>query len=238
MALQSTWSDTVTAGYPGMVANGETSNRITRSIEDSGGIGFGKAAYRGSGDHGCTATQTLSGSATAGGSNTGNGTMGTITVSAGAKPGTYSLVITEPGSNAGKFEVRDPDGEFVGTGTVASAFSGGGLAFTLADGATDFISGDYFTIAVSGGQFLGITIATSALGLISGQTADTYPQYENVPIMTRGTIWVTAGGSVTDGSPVQVDSNGDYVTSGGIPLPGWVFDTTGADDAVVKITRR
>jgi hypothetical protein len=55
---QSTYSASITAGYPGMVANGETSNRISRTVEDSGGIAFGKAAFRGSGDHGITATPT------------------------------------------------------------------------------------------------------------------------------------------------------------------------------------
>lgn len=54
--LQTSYSETIPAGFPGMVANGETSNRITRTCEDAGGIGFGKAAFRGSGDHGCTAT--------------------------------------------------------------------------------------------------------------------------------------------------------------------------------------
>ncbi len=52
--LQTSYSETIPAGYPGMVANGETSNRITRTCEDAAGIGFGVAAFRGSGDHGCT----------------------------------------------------------------------------------------------------------------------------------------------------------------------------------------
>lgn len=46
--VQSTYSDTIAAGFPGMVANGETSSRISRTVEQSGGIGFGKAAYRSS----------------------------------------------------------------------------------------------------------------------------------------------------------------------------------------------
>jgi hypothetical protein len=54
--LQTSYTDTVPAAYPGMVANGETSNRITRTNEDATGIPFGKAVFRGSGDHGCTAT--------------------------------------------------------------------------------------------------------------------------------------------------------------------------------------
>lgn len=90
--------------------------------------------------------------ATAFSGNTGNGAMGAITVSAGAKPGAYKLVVVEPGSNVGTFIVEDPDGVVIGRGVVASAFSAGGLAFTLADGATDFVSGDGFDIVVGAGS--------------------------------------------------------------------------------------
>ncbi|MEZ0263032.1 MAG: head decoration protein [Alphaproteobacteria bacterium] len=83
--------------------------------------------------------------------NTGTGAMGAITVSLGAKAGVYKLVIIEPGANAGKFTVEDPDGISLGVGTVAVAFSAGGLAFTLAD-ATDFIAGDGFDITVAAGS--------------------------------------------------------------------------------------
>lgn len=54
--LQSNYSSTIAKGFPGMVASGETSNRISRTVEDATAIGFGKAVYRGSGDHGVTAT--------------------------------------------------------------------------------------------------------------------------------------------------------------------------------------
>jgi hypothetical protein len=90
--------------------------------------------------------------ATALASNTGNGVMGAVTVTAGAKPGTYTLEVRELGSNAGKFIVRDPDGIFVAEGTVASAFAAGGLSFTLADGSTDFAIGDGFKIVVAAGS--------------------------------------------------------------------------------------
>jgi hypothetical protein len=89
------------------------------------------------------------GAATAWTGNTGDGAMGAITVSAGTKVGTYKLVIIEPGSNVGTFIVYDPDGVPISKkGAVASAFSAGGLAFTLADGATDFAAGDGFDIVV------------------------------------------------------------------------------------------
>ncbi len=83
--------------------------------------------------------------------NTGTGTVGSITVGAGAKAGVYKLFIIEPATDAGKFQVEDPDGIIIGTGTVAVAFSKSGLGFTLSDG-TDFVAGDGFTITVAAGS--------------------------------------------------------------------------------------
>lgn len=92
--------------------------------------------------------------ATAFSGNTGNGVMGAITVSTGAKPGNYKLNIVEIGTNVGNFFVVDPDGVFIGQGDVGTAFSAGGLAFTLADGSTDFAAGDGFTITIASGDGL------------------------------------------------------------------------------------
>lgn len=148
--LQTTFSDTVAAGYPGMVANGETSNRITRTAEVAG-IAFGAAAFRGSGDHGCT--------------------------------------------------------DVVGTAAT----------------------------------FLGPVIATSALGIVAGQTADEHAQYDNVAIMTQGAIWVLCGDAVTDGAAVYVDAaTGEWTDTAtdNIAATDWIFDTTGAADTLVKIVKR
>ena len=54
--VQTTYATDLAVGYAGMPANGEKDNRITRTCEDAAGIGFGVPVYRGSGDHGCTAT--------------------------------------------------------------------------------------------------------------------------------------------------------------------------------------
>lgn len=112
-------------------------------------IPSGTAAF----DAGMVLGRTLaSGSATAVafGTNTANaGAMGTITVGAAAKIGTYTLVVVEPASGAGTFVVTDPEGLVIGRGAVASAFEQGGLAFTLAD-ATDYVAGDGFHIHVTG----------------------------------------------------------------------------------------
>lgn len=54
--LQTSYATNLAKGYPGMVANGETSNRISRTVETAAGIAFGVPVYRGTGDHGCTST--------------------------------------------------------------------------------------------------------------------------------------------------------------------------------------
>jgi len=54
--LQTSYTGSVAKGYAGMIANGETSNRISRTVETAAGVGFGLPVYRGTGDHGCTST--------------------------------------------------------------------------------------------------------------------------------------------------------------------------------------
>jgi hypothetical protein len=81
--------------------------------------------------------------------NLGNGVLGAITVGSLAITGTYLVTITEAAANGGEFSLMDPTGREVGTGTVGVAFTGGGLTFTLADGAVDFAVNDGFTLAVN-----------------------------------------------------------------------------------------
>lgn len=148
-----------------------------------------------------------SAAAVAGASNTGNGTMGSITVSSHAKIGQYVLRITVASSNAGAFELLNANGSVVGTGNVASAFVGAGLAFTLADGSTDFIVGDTFVITVTGTEkykilentasdgsaaFAGIYIgASNGLGIDTSVAATTDT---TVLILERGPALVAKEG--------------------------------------------
>jgi len=53
--LQSTFGEDPAYGYPGMEADGELSNIITRTLE-SASVGFGKAVYVGTADRGCVTT--------------------------------------------------------------------------------------------------------------------------------------------------------------------------------------
>lgn len=83
--------------------------------------------------------------------NTGNGTVGTLSGAGGVIPGKYKVTFIEPAANLGAFQIEDPLGVTVGHGNVGTAASAGGLTFTIADGSTDFISGDQFTITVQPG---------------------------------------------------------------------------------------
>lgn len=108
----------------------------------------------------------------AGAGNTGNGACGAIVTSAGVKPGVYTGECIKAAANAGTFRLEDPDGIFVGNVVVGAAFAGGGLAFTLADGATDFVVGDTFTISLptSGGN-VGKYISTDLTGKYGREVA-------------------------------------------------------------------
>lgn len=88
------------------------------------------------------------------GTNTGNGAFGAVTMgtNAGARRGVYTIVITEPGTNLGTFEVIGPDGKVSGDGVVGTLYDNE-IQFTLADGAVDFVAGDAFTVLVTGGTY-------------------------------------------------------------------------------------
>jgi hypothetical protein len=152
--LQTAYTETVAKGYAGMVANGETSNRISRSCEDAAGIAFGQPAYRGSGDHGCT------------------GTVGTLAT------------------------------------------------------------------------FLGWVIASAGQAIAAGQDADEYQQYDNVPLMTLGAIFVNVKGAVADGDAITVGKGGGAADLIGATAAdathiatGWVADET-ITDGLCRIVKR
>lgn len=97
---------------------------------------------------------TVGSATTSGAGNTGNGTItmdASTPVLAGAKVGVYTAICIAAASNGGTFRVEDPDGFVLGDVAVGATFSDD-IKFVIADGATDFIVGDKFTITVSAGS--------------------------------------------------------------------------------------
>jgi len=91
------------------------------------------------------------------GSNTGNGTVGSVSVSNTAtRSETITLLCIDEGANAGEFKVTGGDGRVLGIATVGVQFTADDncIIFTIADGATDFIEGDSFTIATTAANYI------------------------------------------------------------------------------------
>lgn len=75
---------------------------------------------------------------------TGNSTFSAVVVGVGAVEGVYGIVFTA----ATKFDVEDPSGVKVGSGTTGVEFDKGGLTFTITAGGTAHVAGDAATITV------------------------------------------------------------------------------------------
>lgn len=244
---QTTYGNAPAKGLPGQIANEEKCNKISRSVESAAGIGFGQPAFRGSGDHGVilggTFAATGAGSAAASG-NIGTGAItATPAITAGAKQGRYTIVLTGTGATA-PYVVYDPSGLVVGHGVVATANTTipGITTFTIANAGT-MTAGDTYYIDVTytaNAGFIGLAVLNPAVPpAASGAAADLYPQYFTGAFMTTGQMYVTAGaGGVVDGGDVYWNpATGRFTsTTTHIRIPNAVFDTSGADGDIVEVS--
>jgi hypothetical protein len=96
------------------------------------------------------------------GTNTGNGTIGTLTRTSRAVAGVYVARCVAAATNGGRFEVIDPNGKKMADALVGVAYSNGEIGFTIADGATDFVVGDTFNITVAAGSGQYVPVAPAA----------------------------------------------------------------------------
>ncbi|MBI4921863.1 MAG: head decoration protein [Devosia nanyangense] len=137
--------DLVAANVDATADGGNTGNGILTVADPATGAGV-KA-----GDYVLTITGgAFDGAIAAVAGNTGNGapTMDATETAVGVVAGVYRAVCIEPAANAGTFEVFDPAGVSIGVAAVGVLFAGV-VRFTIADGATDFVAGDAFTITVT-----------------------------------------------------------------------------------------
>ncbi len=106
--------------------------------------------------------------------NTGDATLPTVTVAASAKPGRYTLIVVTEWANAGTFNLYGPDGALVGIGTVAVAFSEGGLSFTLADGTNDWANNDrvFIDVSFASTEYIAYTAGADAAGILYAAAPD------------------------------------------------------------------
>lgn len=242
-AVQSTYAANMPVAQQGMIADMQMSNRISRT--SNGNITFGQPVIR-VGNHNCVlaSLETLEAVGAAGSPAPAGATITAApTVGTGAKEGVYRVTAILGGSaTASKWEVEDPDGLMVGIATGNTAFTGGGLTFTVTDSGTDPVVGEQFIITVTPSvgtadlDVLGLTIRDPSL---THDTVDRYEQYDSVSIMDWGVMWVTAGATVVAGDPVYwIVASGKYTNvagAGNLPLRNCRFETGGADTELVIV---
>lgn len=126
------------------------------------------------------------------GTNTGNGTVGTLSATSAAANGVYSLVAT----SATVFSVTNPEGVAMPNATVGTAYSQSGLAFTITAGGTAFVAGDSFTLeyADSIGNFI-LSVKTATDG-------------SQTPCAILADYSDASAGPVTAGAYVMAEVNG------------------------------
>lgn len=103
-------------------------------------------------------------------------------------------------------------------------------------------AGDHGVVPLASGTFLGIAVLNPAVPP-DAALPDAYPRYFTGAFMTMGTMYVTAGGNVSDGGEVFYNTvTHRYVGAAGAnivgPVPDAVFDTSGSDGSIVEIVVR
>jgi len=130
---------------------------------------------------------------------TGDGTCTSVTGGKNSKVGTYKITCIQAITHGGVFEVTGVNGEHIGTCAITpgagltGVFTSDQINFTLTDGSTDFIYGDYFTVAAAAGggqvQILNLTGVNGtqiACGILGPYAVDASASGENTIAYTSG----------------------------------------------------
>jgi hypothetical protein len=112
---------------------------------------------------------------------------------------------------------------------------------TIAFGAPVQRNGDKNCTPLTSGEFIGIAIGHH---VITATNADSYGQYDNVPIADEGVYWGTAGAAIAVGAALNWDSaNGKWTTAavaGAIyAVPGTEAESAAAgNNSIFKVRLR
>lgn len=135
-------------------------------------------------------------SAAAAPGNTGNGTIGALSVGATPVVGTYTAKAT----SATVFAVTDPEGNALGNATAGAAFASAEINFTITAGGTAFAVGDAFTLTVS-----------DAVGTYI-ECVKTASDGSQVPVAVLADYADASAGPVTTGAYVAGEFNANALT--------------------------
>lgn len=238
-AIQASYTRSPRRGLPGMPANTETKNIITRTYEGATDLPFGVPVFQGVGERGIVQSGqgVLSASASADADNVGNGTITAAPqVTADAVEGDVVLTAVADAQAPGGLHFEAKRGATsLGFVTVGSPVTLAGLTFAIAAGSEAFEAGDAFTIEVeseapANTAFRGYTRLDNNIVRGEGRAADVFQKGDSVPVMTLGPIWgAPASAAVKAGDPVRYDPNTQtHVATGGVAIPGAIYDANSA----------
>jgi len=151
-------------------------------------------------------------------SNVGDGTVTAVSQVAGVPLiiGVYILELVAAVVNGGVFKLTDPNGNVMNSNLsmtagagLATAFTVGGLRFTITDGATDFtvVLPDSFTITVTEGSYAYLT---------DGQLDGFFMESESRVLAAPGTGTIFVGGMLQEGGIVDDSGVSLAITIGDI----------------------
>lgn len=112
---------------------------------------------------------------------------------------------------------------------------------TIAFGAPAQRSGDTQCAPLTSGEFIGIAIAHHVL---TSTNADSYGQYDNVPLADEGVYWGLAGAAIAVGAAVNWDSAAGKWTTASVAgavyaVPGAEADTAASgNNSIFKVRLR
>jgi hypothetical protein len=187
-------------------------------VTDTVSIASGQVLLRGAvvGQQTANEFAVVSSAATvAGGANTGTGTIASITTGPQQKIGTYRVTLTA----ATTFNVYDPTGELVGSGSTGTAFTSVQVAFTVTAGGTAFAANDGFNLAVEAVAGTG----AGAYVLVTGTAVDGSQNPGNWLILAEDTNTSASGTNAVTSAPVYLagEFDGNYLTFGaGLTIQG------------------
>jgi hypothetical protein len=139
------------------------------------------------------------------GTNTGNGTLGTLTQGNLVMAGTYAAVATA----ATVFSVSDPNGAAMAVAHTGTAYADAELGFIINAGTTAFVANDSFSIVIppGDGNFIPYTGTKPAAGILFNRT-------ENIPASSNKACTVLVRNAEVNLSELQWDPT--VVASGSV----------------------
>lgn len=243
MTTQTSYGTSPRSYLLGQVTDMRLSNILSKEVEDAT-LAFGALVVQGTAENQVKkpAAQTFTAVGAMAGTNTGAATITASPPVAGpAKSGEYELVCVLGGSGvAARWEMRDPDGVFLGIVNGATAATLGSIGpFTIADPGTDPAAGDRATITVTkagGGTVRGVSVRDTTL---APGDSDAYQQKATAGVLDKGPIAVLAGATVAAGDDVYyIPATNKFTNVAGVSnvfVPRTKWDTSGTDGNLAVI---